>query len=206
MLYMWLTDSPKSENLEIRATINGTVTAPDSMTEMSGDLKKWSKSTFDLALIKPGFVKLKRATIVSLAINGPVDLSKIPRLLWLSGLSGLLLALLGMYVSYVFMNLFRSLADQHIFDDQQTARLMQIGYSLLLYAGLSFTVERLSRLGAIVYVERFGYSVSEHNHYSIGVGSPSTEAISVLSGLCILALAQVFKYGLRLQRDSELTI
>ena len=120
---------------------------------------------------------------------------------WAAVLIGLMLS-----ITYTFMKLFVSVADRHIFDQSQVNRLMYVGYCLLGYAVLSLIVKRFVEQRAILYLERFGYSVNEHHVYDIGLVSPTAETVSILTGLCILALAQVFKYGMVLKQENDLTI
>ena len=209
LCYISVGGFPENGKLVVNANIHGDVVAPESMPEVSKALQNWSKSTFDLKLNVPGSPNLQRPRValnLNVSLNGPVDLAKLPILLWLSGISALLLAGLGLFITYVFMKLFHSLADRRIFDHLQVNRLMYIGYSLLVYTGLSIIVQQFVEQGAIAYLEKFGYSVNEHNQYNIGFGSATAETICVLTGLCVLALAQVFNYGMELKRESELTI
>ena len=200
LCYMSVTVFPEDGRLVVNANIQGDVVAPESMPEVNKALQNRSKSTFDLKLNAPVALNL------NVSLNGPVDLAKLPTLFWLSTSSALLLIGLGLFITHMFMKLFRSLADRHIFDQLQVNRLMYIGYSLLVYTGLSVIVQWFVEQGAIAHLEQFGYSVNEHSVYSISFSSPSKETIIVLTGLCILALAQVFNYGMELKQESELTI
>ena len=209
LCYMSMTGFPEDGRVIVNANIRGDVVAPESMPEVNKALQNWSKSTFDLQLNVPGSLSLSRSGValnLNVSLNGPVDLARLPILLWLSGISGFLLLGLGLFITFMFMKLFSSLADRRIFDQLQVNRLKYIGYSLLVYTGLSVIVQRFVEQGAIAYLERFGYSVNEHHVYGIGFSSSSAETISALTGLCILALAQVFNYGMELKQESELTI
>ena len=103
------------------------------------------------------------------------------------------------------MRLFRDLADRQIFDQQQSNRLNWIGQAFIIYAMLNTA----GRLGAeqwgLSYLEANGYALSRN--YTITIFSlESSELAWLLMGLCILALAQVFKYGMQLRQENELTI
>jgi hypothetical protein len=110
--------------------------------------------------------------------------------------------------SYMFMKLFQSLADRRVFDEQQTNRLTEIGQGLLLFTVLNAITKWMATEGASGYLESYGFIISEstEQNYNLSVSAPSSEVIMALTGLCILALAQVFKYGGQLQQENELTI
>ena len=209
IVYLAAFGLPEGGEWTITANINGTVSAPNSTPEKAQELQKWSKSTFDLTHNLSSSVSLHRSdNSMYLSLRGPLDLSKLPTSLWLSGSSGLLLAGLGLFISYMFMKLFHSLAGRHVFDEQQIGRLTRIGQALLVFTAFSLGTKLLAEKGAFSYLESYGFIISEstEQNYNLSVSAPSSEAIMAVTGLCVLALAQVFKYGMQLKQESELTI
>ncbi|MBO0952709.1 DUF2975 domain-containing protein [Fibrella forsythiae] len=209
LLYLAAFGLPEGSKWTITANINGTVSAPVSMPETGKNLQQWSKPSFDLTNGPLNSLSLSRVSnSLYLSVRGPINLATLPMSLWLAGSTGLLLALLGIFTSYMFMKLFQSLADRHVFDEQQTTRLTRIGQGLLVFSVLNAGTKWFAEAGASGYLESYGFIVSEPSEqtYNLSVSAPSSDVMVALTGLCILALAQVFKYGTQLQQENELTI
>lgn len=209
LLYLAAVGLPEDGKWTITANINGIVSAPKTRPETGKELQKWSDPTFELTHDSSSSLSLNRAdNSLYLSVKGPVDMAKLPMSLWLVGSSGLLLALLGLFTSYMFMALFQSLANQHVFDKKQINRLTRIGQGLLVFTVLSIGTKVLAAKGASFYLESYGFIISEptEQNYNLSISAPSSEVIIALTGLCILALAQVFNYGMQLKQENELTI
>ncbi|WP_166694253.1 DUF2975 domain-containing protein [Fibrivirga algicola] len=209
LLYLIAFGLPEGGRWTMTANVDGIVSAPKSMPKTGEELKQWSKPTFELVQDSVRSLSLDRVDdSLYLSIKGPVDLTRLPLPLWLVGSTRLLLALLGIFTSYMFMKLFQSLADRRVFDEQQTSRLTRIGQGLLVFTMLNVVTKWMAGVGTSDYLESYGFIISEptEQNYNLGVSAPSSDVIMVLTGLCILALAQVFKYGMQLKQENELTI
>jgi hypothetical protein len=209
LLYLAAFGLPEGGKWTITANIDGVVSAPKSMPDAGKELEQWSKPTFELISDSASSLSLDRVdNSLYLSVKGPVNLAKLPLWLWLVCGTRLLLVLLGLFTSYMFMKLFQSLADRRVFDEQQTNRLTEIGQGLLLFTVLNAITKWMATEGASGYLESYGFIISEstEQNYNLSVSAPSSEVIMALTGLCILALAQVFKYGGQLQQENELTI
>ncbi|RYF70582.1 MAG: DUF2975 domain-containing protein [Cytophagaceae bacterium] len=209
LLYLAAFGLPEGGRWTMTATINGIVSAPKSMPKTGEDLQQWSKPSFELVHDSASSLSLDRVdNSLYLSVKGPVHLAKLPTSLWLVFSSRLLLALLGLFTSYMFMKLFQSLADKRVFDEQQTSRLTRIGQGLLVFTLLNVITKWMAAAGASGYLESYGFIISEptEQNYNLTVSAPSSEVTMALAGLCILALAQVFKYGTQLQQENELTV
>ncbi|MEZ0484902.1 DUF2975 domain-containing protein [Fibrella aquatica] len=209
LLYLAAVGLPEGGKWTITANINGIVSVPKSMPETGKALQEWSKPEFELTQGSYSSLSLKRVdSSLYLSIKGPVNLEKMPISLWFMGSSGLLLALLGLFICYMFMKLFQSIANRHVFDEQQTNRLTRIGQGLLVFTILSAGTKWLAAEAASGYLESYGFVIRQPNEevYNLSVSAPSSELTIALTGLCILALAQVFKYGMQLKQENELTI
>jgi Protein of unknown function (DUF2975) len=117
---------------------------------------------------------------------------------WLWGLG-----LLGM--TYQFMKLFQHIADNSIFTLRQVWRVQFIGIVCLLYVIIDALRQWYSISVARQYVVDLGYRAELLFYTSIWQGI-TIQWLWILMGLCILALAQVFKYGMQLKQENELTI
>lgn len=208
MGYVLLTGLPETAKLNIMAELNQSVAVTgDSGSQAPGN---WQPSKLDLKLDVPGSLShsqpLTNTLWLSLSLNGPADLIKLPALLWCSGLSMLLTVLFSLALSYLFMRLFQHLASNRIFDHVQVTRLVRIGQCMLLYTVFVLIAKWLTEKGAILYLHKYGYQLSQPDNYNLNISTPPLESMIALMGLCILALAQVFKYGTQLRQESELTI
>lgn len=210
MAYVFLTGLPETAKLNISAELSQPVTTHVSDASVSRALNSWQSSKLDLKLDVPGSLSRSQSATntlwLNLTLNGPADLGKLPSLLWCSGLSMLLTVLFSLTLSYLLMRLFRHLASNRIFDQVQVTRLVRIGQCMLVYTVFLLVAKWLTEKGAIIYLHQYGYRLSQPDNYNLNIGAPPLESLIALMGLCILALAQVFRYGTQLQQESELTI
>ncbi|WP_158408779.1 DUF2975 domain-containing protein [Fibrella aestuarina] len=210
MAYVLVTGLPETAKLNISAQLNQPVTTHVSDASESRALTNWQSSKLDLKLDVPGSLSRSQPATntlwLNLSLNGPTDLAKLPSLLWCSGLSMLLTLLFSLTLSYLFMKLFRHIASNQIFDQVQVTRLIRIGQCMLVYTVCVLVAKWLTEKGAIIYLHQYGYRLSQPDNYNLNIGTPPLESLIALMGLCILALAQVFRYGTQLRQESELTI
>jgi Protein of unknown function (DUF2975) len=117
---------------------------------------------------------------------------------WLWGLG-----LLGM--TFQFMKLFQHIAENNIFTLRQIGRVQFIGIVCVLYVLIDVLRQWYSISVARQYVADLGYKSELLFYTSIWQGI-TIQWLWLLMSLCILTLAQVFKYGLQLKQENELTI
>ena len=203
----------QSQIAGLHMPLHGRISVPTSDQSIDKTIRNWNASppaehTLNVGLhMVLGRTKLVDDTYwLKFSVNKWTDSSRLLlAVLLLTALGGVFSLFLGLYICYLFMRLFQRLADQQIFDQIQTQRLMRVGQSLLLYATLTFVCQLVAQEIIIHYLQGYGYVVQRFPTVSISA-EPSTEFIALLTGLCILALAQVFKYGMELKQESELTI
>ena len=142
---------------------------------------------------------------LNISLSSLAELVKVPGELRLALFILFLPGLFVLLVTYQFMKLFSSLARHELFSDNQLGRVRYIGYYALLYVGVRAVSLVITAALTRRYVRGLGYK--EKSLFSNEVGwSFTVEWSWLLMGLCILALAQVFKYGMELKQESELTI
>jgi len=114
-----------------------------------------------------------------------------------SNLAKLITAIGLAYVFYLLRNVLRAIMQGELFTSENAVMIRRIGYSILVVALLSATVEYIAAneiLNQLTIVEP-----------ALSLPSPF-EAEVILASLLILVLAQVWSYGLDLVQDQSLTI
>ena len=115
----------------------------------------------------------------------------------ISNLAKLLTAIGLAYVVYLLRSVLQAILQGDIFTQENVARIRRIGYSVLIVAFVRAAAEYLA-----------AYEIL--NQLTItrpGLSLPSPfEAEVILASLLILVLAQVWSYGLELERERAMTI
>ncbi|MEZ0607564.1 DUF2975 domain-containing protein [Fibrella sp. WM1] len=190
--------------------LNGRINSP--VTKQAQALAEWSEApqAFDLKLGLPAFLSKSNPNQtqtfwLNMAVRSWTDLAEIPRLLsvLVSGM-GLLMVLL-VWTTYQFKCLFQSIADERVFNPLQVQRLTRIGFGFIAYFFVGTLMNMLLSYDAVELLAARGYVLKPALNFTVGVGSANTLPW-IVTGLCLLALAQVFRYGTQLQQESELTI
>jgi Protein of unknown function (DUF2975) len=115
----------------------------------------------------------------------------------------LLTAVLFFLITYQFRQLFKALTKSRYFSQEHPRRIEFIGWYFIGYTLLLFAVIRLNQWFAAWWLNQYEIGV---NSAWNGVLSFPTEALPLLIGLLLLALAQIFRYGTQLQHEQDLTI
>jgi hypothetical protein len=117
--------------------------------------------------------------------------------IFISNLSKLLTAIMLAYVFYLLRNVFESVETASPFTQANCERIRRLGYMVLLVGILRPTVEFIAAneiLNQLTIVEP-----------ALSLPSPF-KAEAILAGLIILIIAQIWGYGLELERDQALTV
>ena len=191
--------------IEIVGKISATAPTPLA----SKPVQDWlaTPSAYELNARMPTYLSRTAANtdryFLNFSIRGAGDLRDLPGLLLIVGSGWLLGVGLVLFITYTLLQLFRNLAQRQVFDNRQSRRVTRIGQAFVTYAGLYILVKWLAQWGGISYLEANGFVFSGAK---LNLGFPAGTFTALLMGLCILALAQVFKYGVQLKQESELTI
>lgn len=128
----------------------------------------------------------------------------LPPIVWVGFLINLVLLVGGpLRIFWLFRNLFTEFSARQYFTNKQVGRMGQIGRTLVWLFVSLHAVRQAQYYWAIRYMTDHDYLVYPPDSNSF---LWPTNWLLLLSGLTLLALAQVFLHGLQLQRDSELTI
>jgi hypothetical protein len=118
-------------------------------------------------------------------------------LIFISNLSKLLTAIGLAYVVYLLRSVIKALLQGEIFTQENVVKIRRIGYAVLIVALVRASAEYFAAraiLRQLTIVEP-------------GLSLPSPfEAEVILASLLILVLAQVWSYGLELERERAMTI
>lgn len=117
--------------------------------------------------------------------------------IFVSNLAKLLTAIGLAYVFFLLRKVIRAIMQGELFTAENAAMIRRIGYFILLVSLLSATAEYIA---ANEILNQFA-----DIQPSLSLPSPF-EAEIILASLLILVLAQVWSYGLDLERDQALTI
>jgi hypothetical protein len=118
-------------------------------------------------------------------------------IIFISNLAKLLTAIGLAYVVYLIRSVLQAILKGNPFAPENTVRIRRIGYLVLLVGFLKALVEYIAAreiLNKLTIVEP-----------TLSLPSPF-EAEVILASLLILVLAQVWSYGMELERDRALTI
>ncbi|RYF70581.1 MAG: DUF2975 domain-containing protein [Cytophagaceae bacterium] len=137
-------------------------------------------------------------------MNSWHDWLAIPRSLKLAILLSWLPAVFSILTTYQLMKLFGSMANEELFSELQLRRVNYIGYYALSYAFLRLVCDQYKVMAARQYIISLGYK--EEYLFQTPLLSLTIEWSWLLMGLCILSLSQVFRYGMQLKQENELTI
>jgi hypothetical protein len=114
-----------------------------------------------------------------------------------SNLSKLLVAIGLAYVFYLLRLVLRAINEGQPFTPENSRRIRKMGYMVLLIAFLRPTIDYIAANEILNQLKIVTPSLSP----------PSTFTVeTILASLLILILAQIWSYGLELERDRELTI
>ena len=117
--------------------------------------------------------------------------------IFISNLAKLLTAIGLVYVIYLLRSVLQAIIQGDVFTQENVARIRRIGYLVLIVAFVKATVEYIAAweiLNQLRIVEP-----------ALSLPSPF-EAEVILASLLILVLAQVWSYGLELERERAMTI
>jgi len=117
--------------------------------------------------------------------------------IFISNLAKLLTAIGLAYVVYLLRSVIKALLQGDIFTQENVARIRRIGYLVLIVGFVKAFVEYIAAwqiLRQLTIVDP-----------ALSLPSPF-EAEVILASLLILVLAQVWSYGLELERESAMTI
>lgn len=118
-------------------------------------------------------------------------------LIFVSNLSKLLIALGLVYVVYLLRSVFQDLLQGEVFTQENAEKVRRIGYAVLVVGFLQAVVEYFAAREVLRQLTITSPALS--------LPSPF-EAEIILASLLILVLAQVWSYGLELEREKALTI
>jgi hypothetical protein len=117
--------------------------------------------------------------------------------IFISNLGKLVIATGLAYVVYQLRTILQALLQGEVFTQENVARMHRIGYSVLVVGFINAAAEyfaALEVLRQLIIVEP-----------ALSLPSPF-QAVIILASLLILILAQVWSYGLELEREKALTI
>jgi hypothetical protein len=117
--------------------------------------------------------------------------------IFISNLSKLLTAIMLAYVFYLLRNVFQSVETTSPFTQENCDRIRRLGYMVLLVGILRPTLEYIAAneiLNQLSIIEP-----------ALSLPSPF-KAEAILASLLILIIAQIWGYGLELERDQALTV
>lgn len=118
-------------------------------------------------------------------------------LIFVSNLGKLVVALGLLYVVYLLRSLFTAILQEEIFTQENAALIRRTGYAVLIVGLLKAAAEYFAAWEVL----------RQLTITSPPLNLPSPfEAVIILSSLLILVLAQVWSYGLELEREKALTI
>lgn len=118
-------------------------------------------------------------------------------LIFISNLGKLVVALGLLYIVYLLRSLFIAILRDEIFTQENALLIRRIGYAVLVVGLLKAAAE---------------YLAAQEFLRQLTITSPPLslpepfEAVVILASLLILVLAQVWSYGLELEREKALTI
>ena len=106
--------------------------------------------------------------------------------------------LLGLFITYQLRNIFRSLTKDKIFKSENLSRIRNIGIALLIIPVVRFASRLVFASYASEHIMIEGHQIGAKGWY---YGLPV-----VLFAILVFVLLEIFKAGLTLQKESELTI
>ena len=118
-------------------------------------------------------------------------------LIFVSNLGKLVIALGLLYVVYLLRSLFSAILQEEIFTQENALLVRRIGYAVLIVGFLQAAAEYFAAREVLQQLTITSPPLS--------LPSPF-EAVVILASLLILVLAQVWSYGLELEREKALTI
>ena len=132
-------------------------------------------------------------------------------------LCDILIMLLWLLISYQIMKILQSLRNKSIFNQQNTKRIRFIGWLFILIPFAEFARDQLFFLVVSQHIKIKGIDFVSNSHWydlspfsiygSASYGSMNHPLFpSIALGLIILVIAQIFKNGLDLQKENDLTI
>ncbi|KFF07596.1 DUF2975 domain-containing protein [Flavobacterium reichenbachii] len=115
---------------------------------------------------------------------------------------------LGLFVSYQLMRLFKQLRTDFAFDQLLNKRIRNIGYSLVSFQIINMTIsiittQYLSTINYYHYIPTVENSKFQFMNLSTYV---EYNWQTLFMGLCLVVLAKLLSYGYDLQNENELTI
>ncbi|TAE26030.1 MAG: DUF2975 domain-containing protein [Cytophagales bacterium] len=131
------------------------------------------------------------------------DLQALPTWLVAAKLPGLLLTIVFLMVSYHLMRLFETMRSQQFFTAEQARRLQVAGLLFVGYGALKLVSGWLELAAGQRYLASQGLKF----YWQASLGAAlSDEVVWIITGLTLLALGHIFRYGLQLKQENELTI
>ncbi|NIM95963.1 MAG: DUF2975 domain-containing protein [Anaerolineales bacterium] len=118
-------------------------------------------------------------------------------LIVISNAAKLVLAMGLAYIFYLLREVVQAILDGEPFVAENVRRIRRLGYAVLVVGILGSTIEYLA---ATVILNRLPTTVP------VLSAGPTFDASLILAALFILLLAQIWSYGLELERDRALTI
>jgi hypothetical protein len=118
-------------------------------------------------------------------------------LIFVSNLGKLVIALGLLYVIYLLRSLFAAILRDEIFTQENALLMRRIGYAVLIVGLLNAAVEYFAALEVLRQLTITSPPLSLPTPF---------EAVIILASLLILVLAQIWSYGLELEREKALTI
>jgi hypothetical protein len=118
-------------------------------------------------------------------------------LIFVSNLGKLVIALGLLYVVYLLRSLFAAILREEIFTQENAQLVRRIGYAVLIVGFLQAAAEYFAAREVLRQLTITSPPLS--------LPSPF-EAVVILASLLILVLAQVWSYGLELEREQALTV
>ncbi len=115
----------------------------------------------------------------------------------------LLTALLFTVITNQFRLLFKALTVSVYFTDEHPRRIALVGWCFIGYAVLELITYCLRWIFVQSWLKSFGIGVSFILRLNVAF---SAQGLPLLIGLLLLALAQIFRYGMQLQHDQDLTV
>lgn len=117
--------------------------------------------------------------------------------IFISNLAKLLTAIGLAYVVYLLRSVLQAILKGEPFAPENTVRIRRIGYMVLLVAFVQATVDYFAAMQILDQLEIVEPALSLPSPFNGG---------AILASLLILVLAQVWSYGMELERDQALTI
>ena len=118
-------------------------------------------------------------------------------IIFISNLGKLLIALGLVYVVYLLRSVFQAFLQGEIFTQENALQIRRIGYSVLIVGFVQASAEYFAAREVLRQLMIVNPPLS--------LPSPF-EAVVILASLLILDLAQIWSYGLELERERALTI